>query len=356
MRLISKLVFVSFVLTKWKHFNVEHFLKDHCDIDNFIYPDSESKLRCYDINFTINQRFDIQSKHFIISNSSEVVFSNSEVNPMNDMFFEKFPEAWSMEFINSTLFLSSNSSNTENHPLETLVIKQSRIIKQDNPLSKSLINLEKLIIISSNFSDSSLDKNFLKFTTNLSRIYIISSNLWSIENGAFENLSKIEELTIARSFLIDLPDDIFINNKFLKRLDMSNDLFEEIPNVNYPESLEELKIAFNYLRKINRKDFKNLMNLKGLQLHGNFIEDFPIDTFWDMDFLEDLVLTKNNIQNISWKHFAFCDQLEWLDIQENFLKENALLGSHIANIRIKPQRQKSVIHRKVYEDFWLLFV
>lgn len=359
MSLLTNLVFVSLVLSEWKHFSVEHFLVEFCDLDNHIFPRTETKLRCYNVRFTINQRYDIQSKHFTISNSSEIVFNDSEVDPLNDMFFRKFPKAWSMEFINSTVTFSSNHTNGGVVPLETLILKESYIIKPENssPFT-SLMNLKRLLIVSSNFSDSTLDKNLLKFTSNLTSIYIISTNLRSIENGAFENLPNLKELSIIRSTLCELPGDIFLNNKALLRLDLSNDLFDEIPDVEFPQSLEELKMSFNYLQGIQRKDFDHLMNLRGLHLHGNYIQDFPIDTFWDMDFLEDLVLTKNNIETISWKHFMFCTKLEWLDIEDNFLKEDSVMGSRIPYVQIKSQRQKVIKggSRSFYDDFWLLFV
>lgn len=361
MSLITSLVFVSLVLSEWNHFDVAHFRKDFCELNTYIYPRWESRLHCYDVIFTANQRFDIQSKQFTISNSNHIVFFNSRIDPLNDMFFDKFPEAWLMELSNSTLVFSSDNSNLTNLSLETLVIKESYIVNQENskPFT-NLINLKKLLITSSNFSDPILDKNLLKFTTNLTSIYIVSSNLKAIESGAFDNLPKLKDLSITRSPLYELPGDIFLNNRALLRLDFSNDLFDEIPDVVFPKSVEELKMSFNYLEHLERKHFRHLMGLKGLHLYGNFIKDFFIDTFWDLDSLEDLVLTKNNIHNISWKHFIFCGQLEWLDLQDNFLKEDSMLGSRIPNILISSQKESVKVERvqskSFYEDFWLLFV
>lgn len=361
MSLITSFVFVSLVLSKWNHFNVAHFLKDFCELDTYIYPKGESKLRCYDVIFTANQRFDIQSKQFTISNSSHIVFIDSRIDPLNDMFFDKFPDAWSMELTNSTLVFSSDHSNLTNLCLETLVLKESFIVNQENSTPfTNLMNLKRLLITSSNFSDTTFGKTLLKFTTNLTSIYIVSSNLKAIESGAFENLHKLKDLSIIRSPLCELPGDIFLNNNALLRLDFSNDLFDEIPDVVFPESLEELKMSFNYLEHLERKHFKHLIGLKGLHLYGNFIKDFSIDTFWDLDSLEDLVLTANRIHNISWKHFMFCGQLEWLDIQDNFLKDDAMLGSRIPNIQMRSQKDRLKVEglrrKSFYEDFWLLFV
>lgn len=357
MEIIPKLTLFSLVLLKSEHFDVEKFVLKNCERDILSYPENYSKLRCYDVIFDTNQRYDIQNKDFEISNSSEISFVKSEIDLLNGRFLDKFPTTEILEFINSTITISSRSAN-ESYKYEKLKILVFQKCYVENLVNSTLSirSLQKLLITSSNFSRPTLEKDLLNFGSSLTIIYMVHTNLHSISENAFDNLVNLRELTITKSFLMQLPLKLFVNNQNLKFLDLSKNFFDEIPNIEYPESLEDLKFWSNFIKRLERNNFKYLKNLKGLKLQGNYIKNFYVDTFWDLDKLEDLVLTKNLIDDISWKHFIFCRKLQWLDIDENFLDKGALVKSRIPNIKFDPQRKrKSEIGNTLKNILLILF-
>lgn len=120
------------------------------------------------------------------------------------------------------------------------------------------------------------------------------------EDMSLANLRMDEEnLTISKSFVLFLSDDIF--NKF--------------PN------LKALKIVESNLRKIRKGNFAGAGNLVHLEISKNLLTEVPENCFKGAEKLESLSLSSNKIENLSPKAFRGLRKLTKLILSQNELTD-----------------------------------
>jgi insulin-like growth factor-binding protein complex acid labile subunit len=109
----------------------------------------------------------------------------------------------------------------------------------------------------------------------------------------------------------------FVNNKNMKYLPQN--IGETFPN------LIAMSFSGDSIVNISKKNFKNLNQLKSINLSGNKIKSFKPDTFEDLINLEQLILDNNEIEYIEETTFTYL----------KFLKKIKMVGNKLNNFNPK---------------------
>lgn len=146
-----------------------------------------------------------------------------------------------------------------------------------------------------------LDRN----EENVVRVLDLSElNRWQMEMDVFQGL----QLTI--------------NLKFLKKLNLSSNQINQIPDSVFKELiyLIELNLSNNKIEKISTNTLKGLQNLQILNLKSNKIESIDDSSFDHLESLKILILSSNELSTQN-DIFGQLNNLIYLDLSENKIKE-----------------------------------
>lgn len=154
----------------------------------------------------------------------------------------------------------------------------------------------------------------------LQQLNLSSNQLYLISEGAFENLTQLEELNLSRN---ELGNNLDSNAKALrslgrlKTLDLSmNGLNDDAAELYLQNKsfLDHLKMTGNVLTRLSNKMFKQSKNLTSISIDDNLISVIQQGTFEPLRHLESLNLAQNNLVYI-------CDfklrQVKYLNLSRN---------------------------------------
>lgn len=154
----------------------------------------------------------------------------------------------------------------------------------------------------------------------LQQLNLSSNQLYLISEGAFENLTQLEELNLSRNELGNNPGS---NAKALRSLgrlrtlDLSmNGLNDDAAELYLQNKsfLGHLKMTGNVLTRLSNKMFKQSKNLTSISIDDNLISVIQQGTFEPLRHLESLNLAQNNLVYI-------CDfklrQVKYLNLSRN---------------------------------------
>lgn len=154
----------------------------------------------------------------------------------------------------------------------------------------------------------------------LEQLDLSSNQLHLISEGAFENLTQLEELNLSRNAL---GNNLGSNTRALrslgglKTLDLSmNSLSDEAAELYLQNKsvLAHLKMTGNVLSRLSNKMFKQSENLRSISIDDNLISVIRQGTFEPLRHLESLNLAQNNLVYI-------CDfklrQVRYLNLSRN---------------------------------------
>lgn len=154
----------------------------------------------------------------------------------------------------------------------------------------------------------------------LEHLNLSSNQLHLISEGAFENLTQLEELNLSRNAL---GDNLGSNTRALrslgrlKTLDLSmNSLSDDAAELYLQNKsvLDHLKMTGNVLTRLSNKMFKQSENLRSIRIDDNLISVIQQGTFEPLIHLESLNLAQNNLVYI-------CDfklrQVKYLNLSRN---------------------------------------
>lgn len=135
----------------------------------------------------------------------------------------------------------------------------------------------------------------------LEQLNLSSNQLHLISEGAFENLTQLEELNLSRNAL---GNNLGRNTRALrslgrlKTLDLSmNSLSDEAAEMYLQNKsvLDQLKMTGNVLTSLSNKMFKQSKNLRSISVDDNLISVIQQGTFEPLRHLESLNLAHNNL-------------------------------------------------------------
>lgn len=193
------------------------------------------------------------------------------------------------------------------YKLEILEMRKCEISKGYEVL-KEFKNLQKLILVSSNFNDT-------KYLIGLNKLVELNisecSNILDIKG--IQNLVKLKILIMENMNNKKIDLDHIKNLNSLEELNLSNNIgIKNIDAISYLIELKDLKIACNCLKNINF--LQNLKNLKFLDISLNeTIEDFFAIS--NLTKLDTLFISESNLMDISFLNKL--QNLKFLDISYN---------------------------------------
>ena len=133
----------------------------------------------------------------------------------------------------------------------------------------------------------------------------ISGSYFNVEKNPFDHMNKLEILKLNRCSLRYLTSSCFKNLTNLRSIELEFNRLEKLPEdlFKYNTKLESILLSWNYLKILNKNQFSNLKELKELHLECNALSQINKDTFINLDKLELLFLSDNNIKHLNGDEF-----------------------------------------------------
>ncbi|XP_014846530.1 PREDICTED: leucine-rich repeat transmembrane protein FLRT2-like [Poecilia mexicana] len=224
----------------------------------------------------------------------------------------------------SILFLHNNQINNAGFPMEFHNLESIEVVYlYGNQLDEFPINLPK----------------------NTKVLHLQENNIQTISRAALAQLSKLEELHLDDNSIstVGVEEGAFREAQSLKLLFLTKNHLSSVP-IGLPEDLKELRLDENRIAVIAEEAFQNVTRLQRLLLDGNLLTDEGIapGTFRDLGSLRELALARNSltfpppllpsqslvklslqenlIDQIPVAAFADLNRLERLDISSNQLQ------------------------------------
>lgn len=283
-------------------FNTAQFISKYCVQRTSTY------LYCSRFHWTAAEQKDIQSQRFVISQATRVEFEAASIGVLNENLINKFPNAVDFTAYDCEVYLNSSRTTVSqtNTKLETLRIQHSRIFKnKDSSAFNLLTGLRTFELLYPALRDfDGIDDALLSKNVNLVTLTIIGS-FRNISAKAFENLRKLQNLTISYTLIKKLPNTLLQTIKTLVSFNLNYNPIEFLPAGSFfPSSLQFLYLNHNKINFVNDNRFNNLPNLKLLDLSNNGLTVFSEKALARLSGLRTLRLDNNNLRNITRMHFA----------------------------------------------------
>ncbi|XP_063239522.1 protein slit-like [Bacillus rossius redtenbacheri] len=176
------------------------------------------------------------------------------------------------QFYNSSLFtIHHNSSLNHLNKLQSITLNGFNINSSLSNLLFSVTKLKELTIKNSLLVEIFYD-TFGRFS-DLVNLKITKNQVEKISENAFQNLTKIISIDISLNKISILPRDLFINTLQLETLNLSYNKIENFHVTLFHRLalLKILDISDNFIAKIDWYSFAYLFSIRGLKLQGNMI-------------------------------------------------------------------------------------
>ena len=147
-----------------------------------------------------------------------------------------------------------------------------------------------------------------------------SNTIESIEAGAFDSLTKLDDFGLGSNKLTDLPSDLMKSmGATLESISLDNNELVKIPDtVEQLQSLQTLAIFNNKITNLDNIDFSKLPNLKVLNLKSNEIKELPSNMLAQNKNITQVDFFDNKITSVSKDMFPKVDGgIHKLDLQLN---------------------------------------
>ncbi|KAJ9573592.1 hypothetical protein L9F63_009027 [Diploptera punctata] len=233
----------------------------------------------------------------------------------------------------------------------------------DNQLSSShiddgtFVGLIRLIVL--NLSHNALTRIGAHTFKDLFFLQILdlrNNSIGYIEDNAFLPLYNLHTLNLAENRLHHISSLLFNGLFVLSKLTLSNNLIMNIDPQAFRNcsDLKELDLSSNALTKVPEA-LKELSFLKTLDLGENQISDFKNGSFKNLQQLNGLRLIGNSIGNLTRVN------LKWLDIHGNFIERldnyfKIQTGLHIKTLDASHNRITEISTMSIPNSVELLFI
>ena len=203
-------------------------------------------------------------------------------------------------------------------------------IDEDECLFENNSNLFQLDL-SANRIRSIAKSNALNKLPRLNELRLSDNPIVLVEDYAFQTLGKLECLVMNSCQLSSLNKRIFHGLAYVEKLHLSSNKIETIEDFTFQNltCLKELLLGSNLIKTLNRNTFNGLFRLAHLDLSSNLIEKLPYSTnpniidsaiecaFKDLNELKRLNLSKNKLEAIEGNMFLGLNKLDDLDLSNN---------------------------------------
>lgn len=296
----------------------------------------------------------------VSTSGNEDYFLNGFDIFLKQSFFESYPKAKSIHFINCNIIFEEDSDENgdfwdeeSNHfPLERLSFKNCSISRPKwmdysepfgNGVQDRLRNFKEILYESCFFSDGIGGPIFFVNSATLTHLKIIDCDVASFKFDSFRSLQNLQHVEIKDSNILVDPN-MFSRNRKLRYLDIPWNQFEALLSDDFPTSLEYLDISgynsmivcvtlrgldqLKYLNMSHSKNLiltnddcfpKNLRILEVLDFSWNHVKFLTNSFVAGMRKLKELHLNDNEMIFIDQKAFKDLINLEILDLRNNYL-------------------------------------
>ncbi|XP_039629803.1 toll-like receptor 13 [Polypterus senegalus] len=242
-----------------------------------------------------------------------------------------------LSFLDSTNGLQWEVSSTAlTHTMKRLYLSQSTIAAPGLlSILQTMVNssVEYLKVSHLNLSQvpDVLQKVCLWFPK-LQILYLQGNNFVRVQGTPFVNCTRVTSLELSWNGLEELSEGVFNGLNQLRRLFLSHNLLQAVPNLmGLATGLETLDLRNNQIEKIHPKDFAQLRNLRYLNLVGNKITAIQSQDLDGLHHLEQLKLGNNLILDIPEPFSSSLRNLRTLELFAN--KMSALRKGTFRNLR-----------------------
>lgn len=202
------------------------------------------------------------------------------------IFFKNYEQKNFLLIIRNEYFSKKNMTSIMTKPF-TLSNERLKALVAKKELSNHLSN----------------ENNPIEFSLDLNKItkqYLNSSGIHSIENDTFEDLIHLEKINLGFNILTQLDTGSFRNLAILKELILTYNYISFIDE-NVFQDLKHLcvlNLSNNNIQYIYPKTFNGLNNLIYLDLSINKISSIDKSLFQDLYNLKEINLAKNRLEHI----------------------------------------------------------
>ncbi|KAJ6635116.1 Relaxin receptor 2, partial [Pseudolycoriella hygida] len=151
-------------------------------------------------------------------------------------------------------------------------------------------------------------------------LFLIGNRL-QLTSDSLNELNLTQNLYMKNCRISILPENIFINQKHLRRLYLNHNLLKYVANgsLNGLDSLEWLFLDYNQITNIQLDDLEQLASLQMLNLSHNFLSFSENERFPNMRNIYELHLEHNIIRLITELLFSSLHHLHYLCLDFNLI-------------------------------------
>ncbi|KAG5334614.1 ALS protein, partial [Acromyrmex charruanus] len=146
---------------------------------------------------------------------------------------------------------------------------------------------------------------------------ISKNKINTIESDAFKDNNKLLFLNLSSNYIYELHPKTFANLQNLKTLDLSGNLFENVPQISNETKISTLYLNNNYIYKIISHTFTHMPKLVKLLMRENRIYEIDVNAFAPLTVLEELDLSRNMLSSLPKGLAETFVSLKYLDLREN---------------------------------------
>ncbi|KAL5279631.1 hypothetical protein ACFFRR_003927 [Megaselia abdita] len=249
-------------------FDKEAFLSKCTSGHDLDSEDFENCLQCVDIELSDKDLEEFKSQSLNISNEECIVFDDGDLNIVSGDFLKQFPGAKIIVFQGGRFKLSTSTENDGNESLQNIRIEHSQILGSevvgafDDLSNLTTLTLEKVRFESVNMKDGL--KIILENLTSLKAVTICGP----LEEFPLGIPSTIEEITICDYQFDRVTRDNLDKFKDLKVLSIYTGNLKTLDENAFDdlEKLEELDLEYNLLEKFQVRHLLNNKNIKRVAL------------------------------------------------------------------------------------------
>lgn len=318
---ISLLLSIFSVIGQCITFDTNSFLLKNCTSKS----GSPSFLTCSNFKFNSMEVNEIQTSDFQISNDDFIHFESCDAGIVNQNFFSKFPNAISITFDNCDISLKSSktSTSTKRGRLANLHIHNSRVNENKNSNAfRFLPELKKLSLKKLRLEYKEFDTELFRKLYNLTNFECYNCGIEKIKDGAFDDWEKLEYFSIYDTKVDRLHKNLIYRLDRMKMFEFYGNELKEIPKDLFPSSVVSINFGRNFIRKLERNQFKGLEKLETILLDNNSIEEIDEKAFHKVENLQMIKLNNNKIGKLDAKTFSNLGNLRELDLRGNGLMFN----------------------------------
>ncbi|XP_053598139.1 slit homolog 2 protein-like [Microplitis demolitor] len=211
--------------------------------------------------------------------------------------------------------LGSNNFLLQTH-LVMLNISNNNIRTVGRNSLKGLDSLKVLDLNNNNITEA--DSAAFRHTSELEDLNLSGNSLTSLPNDLFRNLHRIRILKLSRNSLLEVPKSNLHLVPSLEDLELSENLIQEISHDSLPtlRSLVSLNLANNVIRIIKDEAFQRLPALLYLNLQGNNLTYVPTPALSHLSLLSYLILSRNPLEKLDNLAFRNLFELKTIDLRE----------------------------------------